>query len=178
MQSASSVTRSRFAYATVTILATAGCGDIARNGLLDVPDARGAGDRATASGHCDVTFTVVVDVDGNGDGDGDRPLLVTGNAIALGAWDPRQAVSMSEVHSAVWSARVQLANAARVEFKFVRRGGSGDAEWESWGPASNRTLDVRCVEDGASATGAGGPAVGTQYEGHFGIRPPDATATP
>jgi len=69
---------------------------------------------------------------------GDRIVLV-GDVPELGSWDPARGVELQGDDYPTWTASVLLPPGAAVEYKYVRRSGDGQAEWEL---GHNRAVSV------------------------------------
>ncbi len=105
---------------------------------------------------CIVNFTVE---DAFIDGIVVQNVVVGGDALALGNWDPTLARNMAEASGAVgkWTLSVQTPSGQTVHFKFGMRG-SGQVTWETL--SQDRTLEVTCPTNEALS-----------YVGQFGVLP-------
>ncbi|KAL2199758.1 glycoside hydrolase family 13 protein [Corynascus similis CBS 632.67] len=106
-----------------------------------------AGSPACTLSAVDVTFNVLVTTAWG------ETVKVVGNVPELGSWNPSDAVKLDASQysqsNPLWSAVVQLAPGATVQYKFVKVGGSGTVSWES---NPNRTYKVPCATATASST--------------------------
>ena len=66
-------------------------------------------------------------------------VYVVGNTAALGNWNTASAVLLSSTSYPVWRASVTLTAGANVEYKYIKKDGSGNVIWES---GANRVVTV------------------------------------
>lgn len=118
--------------------ADAGSGAV--SGPTDATD-----DRSPATTSCPVTFTVTnVPVDGFIF----QNAVVGGDADALGAWAPANAVKMPAAGGTVgvYTVSVPLPDGLAVHFKFGLSDSGGQVSWESATQATDRFLVVSCTD--------------------------------
>lgn len=58
-------------------------------------------------------------------------VYVVGNVAALGSWNTANAVLLSSAAYPIWQGTVGLAASTAVEYKYIKRDGSGNVVWES-----------------------------------------------
>lgn len=63
-------------------------------------------------------------------------IYVVGNIAALGAWSPASALLLSSANYPTWSVTVSLPGSTAIEYKYIKKDGSGNVVWES---GANRT---------------------------------------
>jgi alpha-amylase len=54
-----------------------------------------------------------------------------GNVAALGAWNTGSAVLLSSASYPVWSGTINLPPSTSIEYKYIKKDGSGNVTWES-----------------------------------------------
>lgn len=64
-------------------------------------------------------------------------VFVVGNVAALGSWNTANAKPLSSASYPIWSATLSLPANTAVEYKYIKKDGSGNVVWES---GSNRTF--------------------------------------
>ncbi|ABX06697.1 MAG TPA: ATPase [Herpetosiphon sp.] len=64
-------------------------------------------------------------------------VYVIGNVSALGSWNTANAVLLSSASYPVWSKTINLPASTAIEYKYIKKDGSGNVTWES---GSNRTF--------------------------------------
>lgn len=83
---------------------------------------------------CNVTFTV-----NNATTYWGQSVYIVGNNSAIGNWNAASAVLMNTTTYPTWSKTIALPQGTNLEFKFIKKDGSGNIVWES---GSNRTYTV------------------------------------
>ncbi|WP_409978507.1 alpha-amylase [Anoxybacteroides amylolyticum] len=73
-------------------------------------------------------------------------VYVVGNISQLGNWDPVNAVQMTPSSYPTWVVTVPLPQSQNIQFKFIKKDGSGNVIWEN---ISNRTYTVPTATSGA-----------------------------
>lgn len=73
-------------------------------------------------------------------------VYVVGNISQLGNWDPANAVQMAPSSYPTWVVTVPLPQSQNIQFKFIKKDGSGNVIWEN---ISNRTYTVPTAASGA-----------------------------
>lgn len=73
-------------------------------------------------------------------------VYVVGNISQLGNWDPANAVQMTPSSYPTWVVTVPLPQSQNIQFKFIKKDGSGNVIWEN---ISNRTYTVPTAASGA-----------------------------
>ncbi|HVG59614.1 MAG TPA: carbohydrate binding domain-containing protein [Hyalangium sp.] len=63
-------------------------------------------------------------------------IYVVGSIAALGSWNTGSAIALSSANYPTWSVAVSLPGSTYVEYKYIKKDGSGNVIWES---GSNRT---------------------------------------
>jgi alpha-amylase len=58
-------------------------------------------------------------------------VYVVGNVAALGSWNTASAILLSSASYPVWSGTVNLPASTSVEYKYIKKDGSGNVVWES-----------------------------------------------
>jgi alpha-amylase len=58
-------------------------------------------------------------------------VYVVGNVAALGAWNTGSAVLLSSASYPVWSGTINLPPSTSIEYKYIKKDGSGNVTWES-----------------------------------------------
>jgi alpha-amylase len=66
-------------------------------------------------------------------------LFVVGNVAALGNWNTAAGLALSSAAYPFWRATINLPAGTAVEYKYIKRNGSGAVTWES---GANRTLTI------------------------------------
>jgi alpha-amylase len=66
-------------------------------------------------------------------------VYVVGNVAALGSWNTNNAIPLSASGYPIWSASVALPTNTAVEYKYIKKDGSGNVTWES---NPNRTFNT------------------------------------
>ncbi len=64
-------------------------------------------------------------------------VYVVGNVSALGSWNTANAILLSSASYPVWSKTINLPANTAIEYKYIKKDGSGNVTWES---GSNRTF--------------------------------------
>lgn len=64
-------------------------------------------------------------------------VYVIGNVAALGSWNTNNAILLSSAAYPVWSKLIALPRSTAIEYKYIKKDGSGNVIWES---GSNRTF--------------------------------------
>ncbi|GAA5529106.1 carbohydrate-binding module family 20 domain-containing protein [Herpetosiphon gulosus] len=64
-------------------------------------------------------------------------VYVIGNVAALGSWNTANAVLLSSASYPVWSKTINLPASTAIEYKYIKKDGSGNVTWES---GTNRTF--------------------------------------
>ncbi|KAK3297726.1 Six-hairpin glycosidase-like protein [Chaetomium fimeti] len=104
---------------------------------------------------CADAARVYVTFDGRVETQWGQSVKVVGNVPELGGWDAEKAVPLSASgytgENPLWSITVPIAAGTAVEYKFVRVGADGAAEWES---DPNRGFTVEAEEQAASGCSA------------------------
>ncbi|MEV0565337.1 carbohydrate-binding module family 20 domain-containing protein [Dactylosporangium sp. NPDC050588] len=76
-------------------------------------------------------------------------VYVVGSIPALGSWNTANAIALSSANYPVWSGTVTLPSNTAVEYKFIKKDGSGNVTWES---GANRTLNTGTANQTVNAT--------------------------
>jgi alpha-amylase len=58
-------------------------------------------------------------------------VYVVGNVAALGAWNTGSAVLLSPASYPIWSGTINLPPSTSIEYKYIKKDGSGNVIWES-----------------------------------------------
>jgi alpha-amylase len=66
-------------------------------------------------------------------------LFVVGNVAALSNWNPAAGLALSSAAYPFWRATLNLPAGTSIEYKYIKRNGSGTVIWES---GANRTLTI------------------------------------
>ena len=66
-------------------------------------------------------------------------VFVVGNLPALSNWSPTGGLALSSAAYPLWRATIDLPPGTAVEYKYIKRNGSGAVVWES---GANRTFTV------------------------------------
>src|SRR5688572_12398928 len=80
------------------------------------------------------------------------PIFITGNHPALGEWDTSRALAMQLQNGAgggcEWSAVLDLEPGRTIEYKFVKKPDSGQAQWESgWNRTYTAVAGIGSISD-------------------------------
>ncbi|GIH27588.1 hypothetical protein Aph01nite_58980 [Acrocarpospora phusangensis] len=129
--------RTRWKKTTIDLAAAAGPRAASDNGSGTWDDSGGetltAGYPDASNGTVSARFSATVATTWG------QNVFLVGNLVALGAWNPANAVPLSAAAYPTWSATLTLPAGATVEYKYLRKNSDGTVTWE---PGANRTFSA------------------------------------